>query len=333
MKRIVFMLCMLPNLLPGQQKQEDVGKVLLSIHIPEAAGMSAEAKKFLNGRLTQLLTQDGMAGGVNATRFALVAEVITGTKDIIAGPPQMIAQQLELNLIIGDAVANRQFASFNMSLKGVGTNETKSLTEAFKGVNPSNADLRKFVQSGKEEIVNYYLSGCEGIIKEAGSLAKRQQYEEAIYRLSLVPEAAAACYSQAGDSMAAWFQEKLNKDSRSQLSQARSIWAAGQNTDAALEAIGILQNISPGAGCQKEVDALIKSIETKVKADAKARWDQQVKEYNDRMAAEKEQQRREAEDAAFRRQAEMQRLQNYRAIAIEQARNRPPVTINHIHWR
>lgn len=334
-KLIVCLLGLLqtPSLLLSQNTAEEFGKVVLGVHIPDATGMSAEAKKFLAGKLTQLLTQQGMAGTENAPRFALAAVVLIGTKDIIAGPPQMIAQQLELNLIIGDAVTNRQFESFNMSLKGVGTNETKAFIEAFKGINPGNAELRAFVQKGKDEIIAYYESNCDNIFREAGIAAKKQDYNAAIYQLSLIPDAAAICYLRALDSMAAWYQEKQNKAGIALLTKAKGIWAAGQNNDAALEAISLLQQIAPEARCQKEVQTLIKSIEDKIKADAKASWNQQLKEYNDRISAEKEQRRQEAEDAAVRRKVELQRQRNYHEIALEQARNQPPITINHINWR
>jgi hypothetical protein len=329
------LICILQMVIPlhAQNSSDYFGKVVLGVHIPDAAGMSVEAKKFLSGKLTQLLTQQGMAGTVNAPRFALAAVVQIGTKDIIAGPPQMIAQQLELNLIIGDAVANRQFESFNLSLKGVGTNETKAFIEAFKGVNPGNAGLQAFIQKGKDEIIAYYESNCDNIFREAGIAAKKQDYNAAIYQLSLIPDAASICYRRSLDSMAAWHQEKQNQAGIALLTKAKGIWAAGQNSDAALEAISLLQQIAPEAHCQKEVQALIKSIEAKIKADAKASWDQQLKEYNDRISAEKEQRRLEAEDAAVRRKVELQRLKNYHEIALEQARNQPPITINHINWR
>ncbi|MBU6325893.1 MAG: hypothetical protein KJS92_10425 [Bacteroidetes bacterium] len=332
---IVCMLGLLQtsSLLHSQNTAEDFGKVVMGVHIPDAAGMSPESKKFLAGKLTQLLTQNGMAGTESAPRFALAAIVNIGTKDIIPGPPQMIAQQLELNLIIGDAVANRQFESYSLSLKGVGTNEPKAFNEAFKGINPANEELRAFIQQGKAEIMAYYEGNCDNVIRQAGLAAQKQEYEAAIYQLSLIPDVATTCYRRALDSMAAWHREKQNKEGKALLTKAKGIWAAGQNTEAALEAISLLQQIAPEARCQKEVQTLIKSIEDKIKADAKARWDQQIKEYNDSIAAEIEQRRQEAADAAFRRQAELQRLRNYHEIALEQARNQPPVTINHINWR
>lgn len=329
------LICILQMVIPlhAQNSSDYFGKVVLGVHIPDAAGMPAEAKKFLSGKLTQMLTQQGMAGTESAPRFALAAVVQIGTKDIIAGPPQMIAQQLELNLIIGDAVANRQFESFNLSLKGVGTNETKAFIEALKGVNPGNAALQAFIQQGKDEIMAHYESNCDNIFRQAGIAAKKQDYDAAIYQLSQIPDAATNCYRRAVDTMAVWYQEKQNKAGRALLNKAQGIWAAGQNTEAALEAISLLQQIAPEAHCQKEAQTLIKSIEVKIKADAKARWDQQVKEYNDRISAEKEQRRQEAEDAEVRRKVELQRMKNYHEIALEQARNQPPITINHINWR
>lgn len=77
-----------------------------------------------------------MGGSETNPRFIITAAVNLGTKDIIAGPPQMIAQNLDITMFVGDALTNTIFSNTTLSLKGVGTNENKAFIEAFKTINP-----------------------------------------------------------------------------------------------------------------------------------------------------------------------------------------------------
>ena len=99
------------------------------------------------------------------------------------------------------------------------------------------------------------------------------------------------------------------------------------------------------ATCQPEVDAFIKGINNKLRADEKAKWDFKVKQYQDRLATQKEEMRIAVEksqrDDVYRenqakRNVELDkiRVKAYRDVAVEYARNQPKtVTYNNIYWR
>ena len=99
------------------------------------------------------------------------------------------------------------------------------------------------------------------------------------------------------------------------------------------------------ASCQTEISAFMNSIDAKLKADEKARWQFKMKQYSDKIAMQKEQVRVAEEkgkrDDTYRenqssRNLELDKLRvrSYREIAVEQARNQPKsVTYNNIIWR
>ena len=99
------------------------------------------------------------------------------------------------------------------------------------------------------------------------------------------------------------------------------------------------------ATCQSEISTFIKNIDIKLKADEKARWQFKMKQYADKIAMQKEQVRIAEEkgkrDDSYRenqsaRNLELDkiRVNSYREIAVEQARNQPKtVTYNNINWR
>ena len=90
----------------AQAKLDDFGRIILNTYLPDNIAMPSEAKNLLITKLNQITSNNGMGGSQANPRFIITANVNVGTKDIIAGPPQMIAQNIDVTLFIGDAVTN-----------------------------------------------------------------------------------------------------------------------------------------------------------------------------------------------------------------------------------
>lgn len=299
-----------------QVQLDDFGRIILNSHISEKLELSTEVKNTLLTKLDQISSANGMGGSQINPRFIITANLTIGTKDIIAGPPQMLAQNLELTLFIGDAITNTIFSTISLSLKGVGTNENKAYIDAFKNINPKNKEVVAFLEEGKTKIINYYSTNCDFILKDAQALTKQEKYDEAIYKLSLVPDVCKECYFKCLDTLTAIYQKKIDADCKIKLNQAKSLWAAQQTPIGAEKAGDILSTINPMASCQGEIDSFIKTIDTKLKADEKARCEFKIKQYKDSVELEKT------------------KVNAYRDVAIEFARNQPrTVTYNNIIWR
>ena len=299
-----------------QVQLDDFGRIILNSHISEKLELTSEVKNTLLTKLDQISSANGMGGSQINPRFIITANVTIGTKDIIAGPPQMLAQNLELTLFIGDAITNTIFSTISMSLKGVGTNENKAYIDAFKNINPKNKEVVAFLEEGKTKIINYYSTNCDFILKDAQALTKQEKYDEAIYKLSLVPDVCKECYFKCLDTLTAIYQKKIDADCKIKLNQAKSLWAAQQTPIGAEKAGDILSTINPMASCQGEIESFNKTIDTKLKADEKARWEFKMKQYKDSVELEKT------------------KVNAYREVAIEFARNQPrTVTYNNIYWR
>jgi hypothetical protein len=340
----------------AQVKLDDFGRIVLNTYLPENTSIPNEAKSALINKLNQITSNNGIGGSVANPRFIISASVNIGTKDIIAGPPQMIAQNIDLTLFVGDAISNTIFSNYTISIKGVGTNENKAFIDAFKNINPQNKELKSFLEEGKKKIIDYYATNCDFIIKEAQTLTKLGKYDEAIYKLSVVPDVCQNCYFKCLDTLESIYQQKIDSDCKVKLQEAKLAWTAAQNPTGAEQAGDILSTINPMATCQSEVTVLINSIDSKLKADEKARWQFKMKQYADRIAAQKEQVRiaeekskrddiyREnqskrdaiAQEKQANRNLELDKLRvnAYREIAVEQAKNQPKtVMYNNIIWR
>jgi predicted Rdx family selenoprotein len=329
----------------AQVKLDDFGRIILNTYLPDNNSIPAEAKKAMETKLNQITTNNGMGGSDVNPRFIITAVLNVGTKDIIPGPPQMIAQNIDVTLFVGDAITNSVFSNTVISIKGVGTNENKSLIDAIKNINPKNKDISNFLEEGKNKIISYYTTQCDFIIKDAETLAKQQKFDEAIYKLALVPEVCQECYFKCLDDLTKIYQQKIDADCKSKFNEAKTSWSANQ-TPAGAEKVGdILSAINPEATCQSEITVFIKNIDAKLKADEKARWQFKMKQYADKIAIKKDQIRIAEEkgkrDDVYRenqsaRNLELDkiRVNSYKEIAVEQARNQPKtITYNNIYWR
>jgi hypothetical protein len=293
------------------QDLSDFGRIVLNTYLPEKIEMPSEAKNQLHTKLSQIASNNGMGGSQVNPRFIITAKVSVGTKNIIAGPPQMIAQNMDLTLFIGDAINNTIFANATLSLKGVGINENKAFIDAFKNINPKNKELATFLEEGKNKILAYYTTNCDFILKEAQALVKQDKYNEAIYQLSVVPDVCKDCYLRCLDTIGVFFQKKIDAEGQLKLNEAKTIWAASQHSIGADRAGEILSTIHPKASCQLEVAQFVKTIESKLNADEKAALRLKMKEL------------------------ELNELQikSYRDVALEYAKNQPKtVTYNNIYW-
>jgi hypothetical protein len=340
----------------AQVKLDDFGRIVLNTYLPDKIAIPTEAKNLLLTKLNQITSNNGMGGSQANPRFIITANVNVGTKDIIAGPPQMIAQNLDVTLFIGDAVTNTIFSNTTLNLKGVGTNENKAFIDALKTINPKNKEVLAFLEEGKTKIINYYGTNCDFIIKDAQTLVKQEKYDEAIYQLSLVPDVCKDCYFKCLDTLTHIYQQKIDADCKVKFNEAKVTWTAEQTPNGAEKAGDILSTINPMANCQTDVTAFIKAIDAKLKADEKARWQFKMKQYADKIAMQKEQVRIAEEkgkrDDNYRENQSQRdaisqekqssrnfeldkiRVNSYREVAVEQARNQPKtVTYNNIYWR
>lgn len=318
MKKIIFVLIFAVVAITSnaQVKLDDFGRIVLNTYLPDNIAIPKEAKNLLLNKLNQITSNNGMGGSQANPRFIITANVNVGTKDIIAGPPQMIAQNLDVTLFIGDAITNTIFINTTLSLKGVGTNENKAFIDALKTINPRNKEVLAFLEEGKTKIVNYYTTQCDFILKEANTLASQEKFDEAIYNLSLVPQVCEICFNKTSELITNIFKQKIDADCKVKLSQAKIAWAGQQKINNAENVLNILIDINPNASCYNEVIILTKEINNKLIYDEKARLELALQKYNDKINLEKK------------------RIDAYKDIAFEYAKNQPKtVTYNNIYWR
>lgn len=241
------------------------------------------AKAMMENKLTQLLTKNGIAGLDYMGQFVLTVTTTPTDKDVIPGPPMKISEKMEMNLYIVDAYAKTIFSSTSLTVRGLGETENKCYLNAISHMPLQTPQVAKFIEDGKQKIIAYYDHEGEALIKKAQFLAKKKEYEEALWIISLIPQQSKH-YDAALAAGQEIYQMQLDNECNIYLAAARQAWAAEQNAKGAAAAGEYLMNILPDAGCYDEAMELYREIKGKVLDD----WKFEMKKYQDGVDLEKQ---------------------------------------------
>ena len=156
-------------------------------------------------------------------------------------------------------------------------------------------------------------------------MKQQEKYSEAIYTLAIVPEVCKDCYLKCLNEIAIIYDLKINADGKALLNGATAIWSANPNNEGARQATNLIMQIKPQAKCYTNANNLMKTINEKIITDEKERLRKQ-EEY------EKRQQEINAENAKQQAEVDKLRINAYREIAVEYAKNQPRVVYRNIYW-
>jgi len=266
----------------AQNKLNDINRIVLNTYIPEQKEpIPDQAKSLLENKLSQIASNNGMGGTSINPRFVLLANTAIISKDIIPGPPQLLAYNFEITFYIADAMDLKKFANTSIEVKGIGSNENKAYIEAFKTINVRNKDIAALIETGKNKIIDLYNSQCDFIIRDAMSLSKKGEYDAAILKLAVIPDVCENCYVKCLDTMQYIYQKKIDNECLITMREAKTTWMANRDAIGAEKVSQILNSISPFSSCEKDAVNLMKMVEAKLASDEKAKWELQVKRYKD----------------------------------------------------
>jgi hypothetical protein len=240
----------------------------------------------LTNKLSQIASANGMGGSANS-RFIITANVSVLTKDITPTAPPMHAYTIEVTLFIGDGIEGTLFSSQSITLKGVGTNESKAYIAALNGLKVKDPIYQTFIEKGKNKIVEYYNSKCDFILKEAEMLTSKNDFDAAIAKLTSIPEVCKDCYDKAMTAVAPIYKKQIDRECKIRLMEATTTWNAAQDLSSADSAGAVLSQIEPGASCYKDALVLSSKIAQRVKELDQREWKFQMKQQQDNVDIQK----------------------------------------------
>jgi len=258
---VLISLCYYVDAQNNATNTSENGRIGLAIHLLQQVDKISEAtSNMLVNKMNQIVTQHGFARDTYFDRFIFTANIVPLTKDYLSTAPPMTAYTLEITFYIGDGSMGTLFSSKSITVKGVGTNETKAYIEAIKTINPSNPVFESLLEEGKSKIVNYYNLKCDAILKQAHMMAQTNRLEEAICLLSGIPDVCMDCYEKCMKAVEPIYQQYIDRDCQMKLAEATHIWNANQTVAAANAAGKLLSTIEPRAACFNNVKDLADRI-------------------------------------------------------------------------
>ena len=291
----------------AQTIENDLNKISLNVVLPENKEIPAEATQLLETKLKQIVTRNGVADNGLSERFVMTAKTNVTQKDIAPSNPPRISQKLEVTFMIGDVIENKIYETASLTLSGIGTNETKAYVSAFQNISPANRIFPEMMEKAKEKITAYYTARCEQMIQEAQTLSAQNDYYQAIYKLSQIPDVCKECYNEALVQQEIIYNQMLEEIGMQTFAQAKTVWAQSPNIEGASVAMSLIRRINPKVSFFDEVQKFVNQVTEKVEFQEQREWEQWVKEYNDQV------------------QTQQMLIRAYRDVAIEFAKNQPQI--------
>ena len=239
--------------------------------------------EMLMTRLTNVLTQKGIAADPSYNQFFITGKFTHFYKETLPGPPMQTAMHSMLTLYIGDAVNQQVYATESFEVRGVGNSLERALLNAMTQLNGKNQKVEALIEKGKKKILNYYDNNYPALLKKAQSAAALNEYGEALYYLVSIPECCKG-YAEAYSLMDQLFTEKLTREGIQLIQLAQAVYYADPSPKGAAKAMQYLSMIDPSSPAQSQAAELAQEIKKNTKSD----YDfENRQKYNDAIALEK----------------------------------------------
>ena len=237
-------------------KGDDISRITLNALLPEDSRVPDDSKIFLENKLNQIITNNGL-GGTSYTnpRFIVSASINEINKEQMS-ESLLYYYNLDVVLYVIDVNENKIFNTTSINIKGVGNTQSKAYNDAIKRIDPKSSDVLTFLENGKTKIIEYYNTECDFIQSNANRLAKQNKYDEALYNLELVPNVCASCYNTSLNSMVEIYKQKINFECQKILANSRGLITIDNYDEAAI----MLSSILPNTDCYKDAQTLLKEV-------------------------------------------------------------------------
>ena len=249
----------------NQGKMDDMGRIALTPVILENSYIPAAASNVVLNKLTQIVTQNGLAGDSFDPRFIITANMVELSHDVTATTPPMQAYTLSPTLYIGDAATGTLYATCALNpIKGAGTNATKAYMQAVKMLKANSPEVQRFIGA----VIAYYHVRIHFAL------------------LFTVPTVCKDAFDKAMRAAEQIFQQKIDIEGAQLLNMATHVWNANQHWSGANEAAGYLSQIHPLSSAVPGAMALSENIAKRVKELDNREWNFEMKKFDAHVSLE-----------------------------------------------
>lgn len=303
MKRfLIFTLVLLSSI--GVFAQSDA-KIAVSIVMPEDATIPQASMSMLQNKMKAMVVQNGYAD-MAEQRFVLTASVDVLEKGY--NSTGILMQKMAVTFYIGDVLENKLYATTTLNTMGIGQSDIKVYNMAFQRLSPSAPQIVQMLEQANRQVVDYYTTHYPNLIIETNRLVEVREYDDAIAKLITVPSICQESYKDAQnrcieiykkkmEALAVQQKAKTDKEGLVLIQQAKTVWSSKQDYETASQALALLAQIAPEAGCIEQANEFIKTINDKLRVDEqhraaqeKANWEFKMRQYEDNLSMAKQKQ-------------------------------------------
>lgn len=241
-------------------------------------GFEKSTCQYIESRIQSIVSANENWETSDFSRLVLAIKIHPTRQDVTPTAPTRVSMELEVFFSVGDITDNHVFRTAQITLNGIGISEEQAYMSAFKTLAPNNATINNLLDATRVAVESHYTTHCQQIIQRANNLKETENYDEAIYLLTSIPDVCTDCYGECIKLATAVYRQRIDNQGKELLKKARLEWMDGQDRDAASRAAEIMSAIDPNSSVYPEVKKLQNSITNKLNADDRREWELQVKQ-------------------------------------------------------
>ena len=258
--KLWFLCFCFPLMLFSQERNIAITPLLpAEVDIPESL------RPMLQQKLLQIATTNGY--GSESDDFILTANVMVLEKTAVPTVPPQINLTLEVSLYVINRLEKVIVAEKSVQIGGIDKTENSAYTQALKQLNPRKPEIRSFMTSAREKIVEYYTEKLPALLSKAQSLADMGDTDEALAVLSTIPEVVPD-YPLVAELMSEFYLESLDTQCAGILREAQGKLAVKNYEDA----LDLLVTVDPLSSHFQEAGQMIDSIRSMVLAEEEQQY-------------------------------------------------------------
>lgn len=246
-------------------------KIGITPYLCEEDGLPDGAVNAMNAKLLQMTTQNHF--GSMSQEFVLTVKTTVADKQITPTVPARYIVDLDLTFYVVGVAEQVIVAQTTVNLRGLGTTDDRAYIGAINRINPRSPELRRFMESARGKIVDYYAARVPVLLAKACSLADRSEYEQALAVLGTIPESVEE-YPMVAEKMTDIYIRMIDKYAAVSIRTAKSKLVT-KDYEGALEELGYVDPMSArfDESCRM-VDQVKAALDVREKAEMQARLDE-----------------------------------------------------------
>lgn len=243
----------------------------------------------LRNKISKIITRNGMA---DAAGLFVVTPTLTVTDDgtVDTGMTTLHVVRADLTLSVKNLFEDTVFGSQTIPLQANGKSGEACMRSLINKVNVSDARFAKLIRDVQKDIADYYTRQMPKILAKVNSLVAREQYEDAMAALAVIPESVDE-YEAVSELKVQVYNKLLAGEVKRAVAEADILVRQG-DIDGALDLCRACNPVSPNYG---EVIGFLNRLDAQAAAAEAAAMEQELRKLDAEAMRERTQQEAAAE--------------------------------------